>query len=136
MCGICGIVGREPIDRDALARMTAVLRHRGPDDEGFQVDEASNGVAVGLGFRRLSIIDLVTGNQPIGNEDGSVQLVFNGEIYNYPELRAELETRGHRFGTNTDTEVIVHLYEERGAACVDRLNGMFAIALWDSKNRE
>ena len=136
MCGICGIVGREPIDRDALARMTAVLRHRGPDDEGFHVEERPDGVAVGLGFRRLSIIDLVTGNQPIGNEDGSIQLVFNGEIYNYPELRAELESRGHRFATNADTEVIVHLYEERGARCVDRLNGMFAIALWDANQGE
>ncbi len=136
MCGICGVVGREPVDRDALRRMTAALRHRGPDDEGFHVDERGDGVTVGLGFRRLSIIDLVSGNQPIGNEDGSIQLVFNGEIYNYPELRAELESRGHRFATNTDTEVIVHLYEERGAHCVDRLNGMFAIALWDQKRRE
>jgi asparagine synthase (glutamine-hydrolysing) len=136
MCGICGVVGHEPIDREALARMTDALRHRGPDDEGFFVDERPDGVAVGLGFRRLSIIDLVSGNQPIGNEDGSIHVVFNGEIYNYRELRSELEARGHRFSTNSDTEVIVHLYEERGPHCVERLNGMFAIALWDSPRSE
>jgi asparagine synthase (glutamine-hydrolysing) len=136
MCGICGTVGRDPIDREALARMTAALRHRGPDDEGFLVEEHGDGVAVGLGFRRLSIIDLETGNQPIANEDGSLQLVFNGEIYNYRELRSELESRGHRFTTNADTEVIVHLYEDLGARCLERLNGMFALALWDSMRRE
>jgi asparagine synthase (glutamine-hydrolysing) len=136
MCGICGIIGSEPIDRDALGRMTAALRHRGPDDEGFLVDERADGVAVGLGVRRLSIIDLVSGNQPIGNEDGSVQLVFNGEIYNYRELRAELESSGHRFATDSDTEVIVHLYEELGSHWVERLNGMFAIALWDTNRGE
>jgi asparagine synthase (glutamine-hydrolysing) len=136
VCGICGVVGREPVDREALKRMTDALRHRGPDDEGFLVEEQPDGVAIGLGFRRLSIIDLVSGNQPIGNEDGSVQVVFNGEIYNYRELRSDLEAHGHRFSTNTDTEVIVHLYEERGPHCVDRLNGMFAIALWDSKRSE
>jgi asparagine synthase (glutamine-hydrolysing) len=136
MCGICGIIGSEPIDRNALGRMTAALRHRGPDDQGFLVDERAVDVAVGLGFRRLSIIDLVSGNQPIGNEDGSVQLVFNGEIYNYRELRAELESRGHRFATDSDTEVIVHLYEELGSHCVERLNGMFAIALWDANRGE
>jgi asparagine synthase (glutamine-hydrolysing) len=136
MCGICGIVGREPIDRDALVRMAAALRHRGPDDEGFHVEERADGVAIGLGFRRLSIIDLVSGNQPIANEDGSVQLVFNGEIYNYRELRSDLQSRGHRFSTDSDTEVIVHLYEELGPHCVERLNGMFAIALWDANRAE
>jgi asparagine synthase (glutamine-hydrolysing) len=136
MCGICGIVGRGPIDRDALIRMTSTLRRRGPDDEGFHLEERSDGVAVAFGFRRLSIIDLAGGNQPMGNEDGTVQLVFNGEIYNYRELRKELEPRGHHFTTNTDTEVIVHLYEELGAHCVSRLNGMFAIALWDAKRGE
>jgi asparagine synthase (glutamine-hydrolysing) len=130
------MVGRDPVDREALARMTHVLAHRGPDDHGFHVDEYEDGVAVGLGFRRLSIIDLETGNQPIANEDGSVQLVFNGEIYNFRELRGELETRGHRFATNADTEVIVHLYEDFGARCVERLNGMFAFALWDESRRE
>jgi asparagine synthase (glutamine-hydrolysing) len=136
MCGICGMVGPDPIDRDALARMTRVLRHRGPDDEGFFVEEYNDGVAVGLGFRRLSIIDLDTGNQPISNEDGSIQLVFNGEIYNFRELRRGLEARGHRFATNADTEVIVHLYEDEGRQCVEQLNGMFAFALWDATKRE
>jgi asparagine synthase (glutamine-hydrolysing) len=135
MCGVCGIVERQgPVDREALRRMTAAIRHRGPDDEGFYV--AESGTGVGLGFRRLSIIDLVTGNQPISNEDGLVHVVFNGEIYNYRELRSELESRGHRFATDSDTEVIVHLYEELGAHCVERLNGMFAIALWDTRRSE
>jgi asparagine synthase (glutamine-hydrolysing) len=136
MCGICGMVGPDPIDREALARMTRVLRHRGPDDEGFFVEEYNDGVAVGLGFRRLSIIDLETGNQPISNEDGSIQLVFNGEIYNFRELRRGLEARGHRFATNADTEVIVHLYEDEGTQCIERLNGMFAFALWDASRRQ
>jgi len=136
MCGICGIVGPDPVDREALGRMTRVLRHRGPDDEGFFVKEYEDEVAVGLGFRRLSIIDLETGNQPMTNESGSVQLVFNGETYNFRELRRELEGRGHRFATNADTEVIVHLYEDLGAQCVERLNGMFAFALWDEARRE
>ena len=116
--------------------MTRVLRHRGPDDEGFYSREYEDGVAVGLGFRRLSIIDLESGNQPIGNEDGSVQVVLNGEIYNFPELRRELEASGHRFATNADTEVIPHLYEEVGHRCIERLNGMFAFALWDATSRE
>jgi asparagine synthase (glutamine-hydrolysing) len=136
MCGICGSVGRDRVDRQAIARMTRSLRHRGPDDEGFFVREHEDGVAVGLGFRRLSIIDLETGSQPIGNEDGSVQVVLNGEIYNFRQLRSELESRGHRFATHADTEVIVHLYEESGPRCVDRLNGMFAFALWDDRRRE
>jgi asparagine synthase (glutamine-hydrolysing) len=135
MCGICGIVGHDPVDREALARMTRTLRHRGPDDEGFYVAEHDDGVAVGLGFRRLSIIDLESGNQPISNEVGSVQLVFNGEIYNFRELRRELEAGGHRFATNADTEVLVHLYEDLGPRCVERLNGMFAFALWDEAER-
>jgi asparagine synthase (glutamine-hydrolysing) len=136
MCGICGIVDRSPIDQEALRRMTAALRHRGPDDEGFFVSPAGSGTGVGLGFRRLAIIDLMTGNQPIANEDGSVQIVFNGEIYNYRELRSGLESRGHRFTTDSDTEVIVHLYEELGPHCMARLNGMFAIALWDTRRHE
>lgn len=135
MCGICGIVGPAPVDRGVLAQMTRVLEHRGPDDEGFHIAEYDDGSAVGLGFRRLSIIDLDTGNQPIGNEDGSLQVVLNGEIYNYRELRADLVARGHRFATNADTEVIVHLYEDLGARCVEKLNGMFAFALWDEKDR-
>ena len=135
MCGICGIVGPGPVDRGVLAQMTRVLEHRGPDDEGFYVAQYDDGTGVGLGFRRLSIIDLDSGNQPIGNEDGSVQVVQNGEIYNYRELRAELVGRGHHFATSSDTEVIVHLYEDLGARCVERLNGMFAFALWDEKDR-
>jgi asparagine synthase (glutamine-hydrolysing) len=136
MCGICGIVGRNRLDREVLSRMTTTLQHRGPDDEGLLVREYERGVAVGLGFRRLSIIDLAHGNQPIGNEDGSVQLVLNGEIYNYRELRNELRSRGHTFSTDADTEVVVHLYEEVGVECVSRLNGMFALALWDEPRRQ
>ncbi len=135
MCGICGIAGSGPVDSGALARMTRVLEHRGPDDEGFHVAEYADGTGVGLGFRRLSIIDLDTGNQPIGNESGSLQVIQNGEIYNYRELRADLVARGHSFATNTDTEVIVHLYEDLGPRCVERLNGMFAFALWDEPER-
>jgi asparagine synthase (glutamine-hydrolysing) len=136
MCGIAGVVGREAVDRDALVRMTQVLRHRGPDDEGFFVRGYGDGVGVGLGFRRLSIIDLETGNQPISNESGSLQLVFNGEIYNFVALRDGLEAEGHVFATRADTEVLVHLYEELGPRCVERLNGMFAFALWDEDRRE
>jgi asparagine synthase (glutamine-hydrolysing) len=131
MCGICGIVefgGR--VDRDALARMTGALRHRGPDDEGFHVSAEA-----ALGFRRLSIIDVQGGNQPLANEEGTVFLVCNGEIYNWQELRADLERRGHRFATRVDTEVLVHLWEEYGPELVQRLNGMFAFALWDAAQR-
>ena len=127
MCGICGIVERQgPIDHQALKRMTAAIQHRGPDDEGFYIAPEESQTGVGLGFRRLSIIDLVTGNQPISNEDGSVHVVFNGEIYNYRELRAGLESEGTGSQPSSDTEVIVHLYEELGPQCVERLNGMFA----------
>ena len=136
MCGICGTVGPDRVDRGVLERMVRTLVHRGPDDEGFFVGEYEDGVAVGLGFRRLSIIDLETGNQPLRNEDGSLVLVFNGEIYNFRELRAGLEAAGHRFSTSGDAEVVVHLYEDLGAACVERLNGMFALALWDETRRE
>ena len=109
----------------------SVIRHRGPDGEGKLIDHE-----VGLGHRRLSIIDLAGGAQPIGNEDGSVQIVFNGEIYNFVELREELEKFGHKFKTHSDTEVIVHAYEQWGTACVKRFNGMFAFAIWDSQRRE
>jgi asparagine synthase (glutamine-hydrolysing) len=129
------MVGPARVEREVLARMTRSLRHRGPDDEGLLTTSYEDGTNVGIGFRRLSIIDLETGNQPIGNEDGSLQVVLNGEIYNYRELRADLVTRGHRFATATDTEVIVHLYEDLGSRCVERLNGMFAFALWDEKER-
>lgn len=132
MCGICGIVDAAGVLREDLDRMAGVLTHRGPDDEGVYVEPAGT---VGLGFRRLSIIDVAGGHQPLCNEDGSIWIVFNGEIYNFPELRLELQERGHRFETSTDTEVIVHLYEELGTRCLDRLNGMFAFAIWDSRHR-
>jgi asparagine synthase (glutamine-hydrolysing) len=120
-----------PVDPDALAAMRDALRHRGPDDVGQFL--RGN---VGLGFRRLAIIDLVTGNQPIANEDGTVVVVFNGEIYNYRPLRNELLRNGHQFTTDGDSEVIVHLYEERGEAFVEALNGMFGIAIWDSVRKK
>jgi len=129
MCGICGILNfqnDEPVDPNVLDRMTRTMRHRGPDDEGYYLDGP-----VGFGHRRLSIIDLATGRQPIHNEDRTVWIVFNGEIYNCRELRSELEKAGHCFSTRTDTEVIVHAYEQYGLKCVEMLNGMFAFALWD-----
>lgn len=130
MCGIAGIVGREgeTITADQVRRMTDSIVHRGPDDEGIYAERN-----IGLGMRRLSIIDLSGGHQPIYNEDRSIVVVFNGEIYNFLELRKELEKRGHQFRTHSDTEVIVHLYEEMGADCVTKLRGMFAIALYDAK---
>ena len=133
MCGFCGIFDRSgsPIDGNILGRMTSAISHRGPDGEGRFVDRE-----VGLGHRRLSIIDVEGGAQPIGNEDGSLQIVFNGEIYNFVELRKELEGAGHTFTTRSDTEVIVHAYEQWGKGCVERFNGMFAFALWDSNKRE
>src|SRR5262245_3235190 len=128
MCGICGVLSLtddEP-SIDVVRRMAGSLAHRGPDGDGFFSDGA-----VALGHRRLSIIDLATGDQPIFNEDRSVAIVFNGEIYNYRELREDLIRKGHSFRTAGDTEVIVHLYEEMGIDCVRELNGMFAFALWD-----
>lgn len=132
MCGICGIVHVDgaPVDPLLLEAMTATLVHRGPDDDGYYV---SGGV--GLGMRRLSIIDLPGGRQPIANEDETIRIVFNGEIYNYRELREDLVSRGHVFRTHSDTEVIVHLYEEMGAECVTRLNGMFAFAIADRRRK-
>jgi asparagine synthase (glutamine-hydrolysing) len=131
MCGIAGKVSTgAPISAELLDRMCSVIEHRGPDSRGVYLDGG-----VGLGIQRLRIIDLETGDQPIFNEDRSVVVVLNGEIYNYKELRAELVSRGHRFATGSDTEVIVHLYEEHGAACVEHLRGMFAFALWDVEQR-
>ena len=135
MCGIAGFVGGggRPSGAEAgavLDRMCRVIAHRGPDDQGAEV----RGVAA-LGMRRLSIIDLAGGRQPMSGCDERVSIVFNGEIYNYRELRRELESRGHRFRTNSDTEAIVHAYEEHGAACVERLRGMFAFAVWDEGGR-
>jgi asparagine synthase (glutamine-hydrolysing) len=134
MCGICGQLNFEkdrPVSAEQLERMNGTLFHRGPDDDGVYLQGP-----VGLAMRRLSIIDLSTGKQPIGNEDGSIQVVYNGEIYNFKEIRRELEALGHRFVTSSDTEVIPHLYEERGEAFVHALNGMFAVALWDSRRRK
>jgi len=134
MCGICGIYGFKelaPASQDLVRAMAKVMVHRGPDDEGYYFDNS-----VALGMRRLSIIDLVTGHQPLSNEDGTVWTVYNGEIYNFPELKQRLQAKGHAFLTQTDTEVIVHLYEEEGEDFVKRLNGMFAIALWDKKKKK
>jgi asparagine synthase (glutamine-hydrolysing) len=138
MCGIAGFVEAStvatPFGLESSAalvrRMCDVIRHRGPDDEGTWVDEG-----VALGMRRLSIIDLSTGHQPIHNEDRSVWIVFNGEIYNFRELRTELELAGHRFYTATDTEVIVHAYEQWGQGAIGRLRGMFGLAIWDARSR-
>lgn len=134
MCGIVGIVhpeGKERVESDILRAMNSSLRHRGPDDEGYWLNQN-----VGLGMCRLSMIDLGGGHQPISNEDGKIWTVFNGEIYNYPELRQTLIEKGHRLKTSSDTEVIVHLYEEEGEEFVQRLRGMFAIALWDDRKHK
>jgi len=133
MCGIAGIFdtrGQGEIDRSLLQRMNQSLLHRGPDEGGTHFEPG-----VGFGHRRLSIIDLSTGQQPLFNEDGSVVVIFNGEIYNFQELVKELESCGHRFRTHSDTEVIVHGWEEWGEECVKRFRGMFAFALWD-RNRQ
>ena len=133
MCGICGLLlfdKEAVVDPDLLNRMNTTMTHRGPDDEGTYVDGR-----VGLAMRRLSIIDLELGRQPISNEDGSIWIVYNGEIYNHEELREGLLAAGHIFRTRSDTEVIVHLYEQLGEKCVERLNGMFGFAIWDSKRR-
>jgi len=131
MCGFTGIVGPAADRTATLARMTAAIHHRGPDDHGTFED-----AGCALGHRRLSIIDLsAAGRQPMTNEDGTVQLAFNGEIYNFQELRHDLVARGHTFRSRTDTEVLVHLYEERGDAMVEALRGMFAFALWDAPRR-
>ncbi len=130
MCGIAGST-RDPSGR-AVGRMCAILRHRGPDDEGVHSDAAAQ---VSIGARRLSIIDLAGGHQPLCNEDGTVWAAFNGEIYNHPKLREDLRARGHTFATGTDTEVLVHLYEEYGEAMVHALEGMFAFAIWDERER-
>ena len=133
MCGIVGKVapsGSGPLDRRVLERMCLALQHRGPDSRGLFVERE-----VGLGIQRLRVVDLVTGDQPIASEDGSVVVVLNGEIYNFQELREQLRRQGHRFATQGDTEVIVHLYEEYGEDCVRRLHGMFAFALWDKRRR-
>jgi asparagine synthase (glutamine-hydrolysing) len=133
MCGIAGIItwenGRE-VASPSIHQMCETIAHRGPDDEGIYVKGG-----VGLGMRRLSIIDVAGGHQPVHNEDKTVWIVFNGEIYNFPDLRRELENRGHQFYTNTDTEVIVHLYEDFGSSCVKKLRGMFAFVIYDERKR-
>jgi len=133
MCGIAGLIDTS-LDRSAIQRalkvMTDSMIHRGPDDEGFFVDDG-----VSIGMHRLSIIDLAGGRQPISNEGGHIHVVFNGEIYNYLPLCTALERGGHHFATKSDTEVIAHLYEDRGAACLEELRGMFGIALWDQRAR-
>src|SRR6059058_3696802 len=128
MCGIAGIVNKDgaPVDRELLARMNEAIRHRGPDDDGFYF-----GDGVGLAMRRLAIIDLAHGQQPIHNQDRTAWIVFNGEIYNYRELREELEKLGHKLYTNSDTEAIVHAYDQWGTDCPKYLRGMFAFAIWD-----
>jgi asparagine synthase (glutamine-hydrolysing) len=134
MCGICGIFYPDPrrhSERDTLAAMNSQIVHRGPDDDGFFVDGN-----VGLAMRRLSIIDLETGHQPISNEDHRLWIVYNGEIYNHQQLRADLQASGHQYRTRSDTETILHLYEEYGADCVKHLRGMFAFAIWDRRERK
>lgn len=134
---MCGIVGTfnlnkpRPVPLEVLRQMLGMIRHRGPDEFGIYRDAWAN-----LGNARLSIVDLSGGQQPICNEDGTLWIVFNGEIFNYQELRPDLEKRGHRFKTNCDTEVILHLYEEYGADCLNFLNGQFAIAIWDTRHRQ
>src|SRR5947207_5494756 len=131
MCGIAGQFNfqrHEPVERETIVRMARSIAHRGPDDEGFFIAGP-----VGLGFRRLSIIDLAGGHQPMSNSEGNVWIIFNGEIYNYKELRAELQSKGHQFRTNSDTEVIIHGYEEWGTDVFNHLNGMFGLAIWDVK---
>src|SRR5258706_5889903 len=133
---MCGIVGRlnfepgRPVDRELVRRMAEALAHRGPDDQGLHVQGP-----VGLGHRRLSIFDLSpAGHQPMANDDGSVRIVFNGEIYNFRELRQGLEQAGWRFRSRTDTEVLLRLYEALGVACLHQLRGMFAFAIWDARD--
>src|SRR6266576_4268918 len=138
MCGIAGFIylwdsreGREAGERaEILDRMCRIITHRGPDDQGVTLKPG-----VALGMRRLSIIDLAGGHQPMSGEDGSVTLVFNGEIYNFRELQPKLESRGHHFQTHSDTEAIVHAYEEFGPSCLHELRGMFAFAIWDAEAR-
>jgi asparagine synthase (glutamine-hydrolysing) len=132
MCGICGFVNLDgsPADKIIVRQMADTIRHRGPDDEGYYVDGP-----VALGARRLSIIDLEGGHQPITNEDESVWIVFNGELYNFAELRSQLQDRGHTFRTGADTEVVLHAYEEWGSGALERFNGMFAFAIWDGARR-
>src|SRR2546427_771452 len=133
MCGICGQYNfgdRAPVLLQDVQRITQTVAHRGPDDEGYFVSGP-----LGLGFRRLSIIDLAGGHQPMSDMEETVWVIFNGEIYNFRELRRDLEGRGHRFRTNSDTEVIVHGYKQWGTDGFDRLHGMFGVAIWDAQRQ-
>src|SRR5580704_6974051 len=131
MCGICGVIGiqRPELAEDITRRMMRALLHRGPDEDGILVAPSA-----ALGMRRLSIIDLPGGHQPVFNETGNVAVVYNGEIYNFPQLRKTLEGRGHAFRTHSDTEVVVHAYEEWGEQCLREFRGMFAFAVWDARS--
>src|SRR2546423_7545273 len=133
MCGIVGIVNldRRAACGELLARMNEAIRHRGPDEEGAYLERH-----VGLAMRRLAIIDLKGGQQPITNEDGTCHIVYNGEVYNYRELKTRLENLGHVFKTDCDTETVLHAYEEYGADCPKHLRGMFAFAIWDERRQE
>ena len=134
MCGIAGVMKfREGarVEPATLRQMCAAMVHRGPDDEGVYTDGA-----IGIGMRRLSIVDLATGHQPLSNEDGTVWIVFNGEIYNHALLRPGLENQGHQYRTHSDTETIIHLYEQYGPDCVQHLRGMFAFAIWDARKQK
>src|SRR5213075_1003977 len=133
MCGICGqfnFVRNEPVEQEIVRRMADSIAHRGPDDEGYYFSGS-----LGLGFRRLSIIDLAGGHQPMSDAEETIWVMLNGEIYNFKELRAELESRGHSFRTESDTEVIIHGYKEWGIDVLNHLNGMFGLAIWDVKKR-
>src|ERR1043166_7604512 len=133
MCGIAGqfnFIRRESVESDTIRRMTATIVHRGPDDEGYFVSDG-----LGLGVRRLSIIDIAGGHQPMSDADEMVWVAFNGEIYNFPELRSELEEQGHHFRTRSDTEVIIHGYKQWGVEVLNHLNGMFGVAIWDVETK-
>src|SRR5437588_4795359 len=134
MCGIAGIIrltSGPPIEAERLRQMRDVLRHRGPDGEGIWIEGS-----VGLAHRRLAIVDIAGGAQPMLSGDTDACIVFNGEIYNHPLLKSQLEKRGHRYRTRSDTETILHMYKEAGEDCVEHLTGMFAFALWDRKRRQ
>ena len=136
MCGICGILKfpvSEPVSPRLLERMSALMIHRGPNDSGSYISPDGR---VGLANRRLSIIDLSqAGRQPLSNEDGTIWIAYNGETYNFAQLRTDLQSRGHKFTSKTDTEVVIHLYEQYGVECVHHMRGMFALAIWDESRR-
>jgi asparagine synthase (glutamine-hydrolysing) len=137
MCGINGIAlshsSRRELSASVVERMRDLITHRGPDEAGLFIDRKAQ---VGLGHRRLSIVDVSAGHQPMTNEDGSLHIIFNGEIYNHADYRTDLKARGHIYATNCDTETILHLYEEHGHQCVEYLRGMFAFAIWDQRKAE